>query len=217
MKNQTKPVARKDEIVIQELENEILIYDLNIHKAFCLNQTSAMVWHLCDGNRSVTQIAVEMGRKLKTLVSEDLVLLALDELSRNSLLVREEKADAYSPTQNRREIIKKIGLSSMIALPLVSFLIAPTAAAAQSGSPVGGVCNLANPTTCSTGNCLNSGGSGLCCASGSAQANAPGYTICTNDGSASAFSVRCCSGSAFVSAVQSCPTAGQTRYTCGAY
>lgn len=34
------PISRKANIVLQEFENEILIYDLSINKAFCLNRTS---------------------------------------------------------------------------------------------------------------------------------------------------------------------------------
>lgn len=217
MDNNQKPIARKNEIVSQEFENEVLIYDLHIHKAFCLNQTSALVWRLCDGNRSVSQIADEMSKNLKTLVSEDLVLFALGELSGNNLLQINTNSDSFFPTQNRREIIKKIGFTSLIALPLVSALVAPPATSAQSGGGIGQACTLGNSSTCSTGNCLNSGGSGLCCAFGSSQANSPGYTICTSDGSTSSFAVRCCSGSASVSPVQSCPSPGQTRYTCDSY
>lgn len=29
---------------MQELENEVLIYDLKADNAFCLNETSALVW-----------------------------------------------------------------------------------------------------------------------------------------------------------------------------
>lgn len=217
MDKKHKPVAQRNEIVIQEFDNETLIYDLINHKAFCLNQTSAIVWHLCDGKRDVSQIADEMSKKLKNLVSEDLVLLALAELRKENLLEKFEAYDSFFPQPNRREIIKKIGLSSIIALPLVSSLVAPMAISAQSAAAIGGACTLGTPSTCSTSNCLNSGGSGLCCSTISAQANNPGYTICTADASAAVFSVRCCSGSASVAAVQACPNVGDTRYTCNPY
>ncbi len=51
-----KPEARKDGLVIQDLPEEILVYDLNTNKAHCLNQTAAYVWQVCDGNNSVTDI-----------------------------------------------------------------------------------------------------------------------------------------------------------------
>lgn len=50
---ETYPEARHSNIVVRELEDELLIYDLLIHKAYCLNQTSAMVYRLCDGKSSV--------------------------------------------------------------------------------------------------------------------------------------------------------------------
>lgn len=125
MNNKQKSIARKHDIVIQEFKNDVLIYDLNIHKAFCLNHTSAMVWRLCKGIRSDWQIAEKMIIELKSFVCEDLVLLAMDDLDRNKLLEIKAETKLYFSQQNRRKIIKKIGLTSMIALPLVSTLIAP--------------------------------------------------------------------------------------------
>ena len=42
MKSGRNPLSRQDNIVIQELKDEILIYDLQ-NKALCLNQTSATI------------------------------------------------------------------------------------------------------------------------------------------------------------------------------
>lgn len=53
--------------LVQELEKEILVYDLGIDKAFCLNKTSAIIWQLCNGANSVADIAELMSRKLKIL------------------------------------------------------------------------------------------------------------------------------------------------------
>jgi hypothetical protein len=43
MTSQNNPKNRKNDIVIQELKDEILIYDLTTNKAYCLNETSAAV------------------------------------------------------------------------------------------------------------------------------------------------------------------------------
>jgi hypothetical protein len=37
-----KPISRQQNIVVQDLGSEVLIYDLTINKAFCLNETSAL-------------------------------------------------------------------------------------------------------------------------------------------------------------------------------
>ena len=36
MESKNIPKARQEDIVVQELENELLIYDFRIDKAFCL-------------------------------------------------------------------------------------------------------------------------------------------------------------------------------------
>ncbi len=49
------PRARQDELVVEELSDETLVYDLKRHKANCLNRTAALVWQDCDGQTSVAQ------------------------------------------------------------------------------------------------------------------------------------------------------------------
>jgi hypothetical protein len=51
------PHSRTKELVVQELKGELLIYDLSTNKAFCLNETSALVWQLCDGKSSISEIS----------------------------------------------------------------------------------------------------------------------------------------------------------------
>ena len=86
----TKATSRSTEIIVQNLENEILIYDLKTNKAFCLNETSALIFQLCDGNKTVAQIKDLLSVKLKTQISEDLVWLALDGLKKNNLMENQE-------------------------------------------------------------------------------------------------------------------------------
>ena len=51
MNNSQVPVARKQGLVVQEMPDEVLIYDLDTNKAHCLNQTAAFVWKSCDGKK----------------------------------------------------------------------------------------------------------------------------------------------------------------------
>lgn len=44
------------ELVVQEFEKEVLIYDLNNHKAYTLNETSSLVWRMCDGKTSIKRM-----------------------------------------------------------------------------------------------------------------------------------------------------------------
>ena len=50
------PMARQNGLVVQEMPDEVLVYDLDTNKAHCLNQSAALVWKSCDGNNSVGDI-----------------------------------------------------------------------------------------------------------------------------------------------------------------
>ena len=161
MNNSQKPVARQEGLVIQEMPDEVLVFDLETNKAHCLNQTAAFVWKSCDGKNSVAEIARLFGDESGKPVSEDLIWLAIDQLNDNQLLAESLKADFKN--QTRREVIKKVGLAAVIALPLVSSLIAPTAALAVT-------CSGTNGSACAGGTCCN----GVCC-----QGVIGGSTVCT--------------------------------------
>ncbi len=160
MKSQNKPVRRKEDIIVQELNGEILIYDLKANKAVCLNEVSSLVWDACDGNQSVSEISQSIGKKLNSPANEDIVWLALDQLKKERLIANGAEVVSKFDGMSRREVIRKVGLGTMIALPLVSSLVAPTAVSAQSqtcraGEPFGshqGVgCNCQSNGNCSSG------------------------------------------------------------------
>jgi hypothetical protein len=132
MKQKAAPLSRKNDIVVQDLNGEVLIYDLKSNKAFCLNETSALVWQACDGTKSVSEISQAISNKLSEPANEDLVWLALDQLKQENLLDNSEEVVSNFAGMSRREAIRKVGLGTMIALPFVTGLIAPTAAMAQS-------------------------------------------------------------------------------------
>ena len=154
-----KPKSKKNNIVVQNLDTETLVYDLNINKAFCLNETSAMVWQLCDGTKSISEIADLMSKNLKMLVSEDFVWLAISNLQKEKF-IEIESNQPFFDGKSRREVIKKIGFASMIALPVVASVIAPSAIDAQSGCRSNG--QTCPPASGMQGTCC----SGLRCASG---------------------------------------------------
>ncbi|MEO6588017.1 MAG: PqqD family protein [Pyrinomonadaceae bacterium] len=147
-----KPIARKDDLVIQEVGGEILVYDLRTNKAICLNQTSALVWQNCDGKKNAIEIATDIEKKLGSNVNEDFVWFAVNQLQKENLLDEENIIVNKFEGLNRREIIKKIGLTSMAAIPVVVALAAPTAIHAQSCTAMGGSCTVgATPSTCCPG------------------------------------------------------------------
>jgi len=148
------PVGRTNNLVVQEFEKEVLVYDLTDHRAMSLNETSARVWRACDGQRSVSDIAAEIG-------DEGVTLLALSELKKAKLV--DAKAPELTKFEGmpRREAIKRIGMSSLIALPIIASLATP--ALAQGTCPpntncTGGArcpgCPCANNNNCASNSCV---------------------------------------------------------------
>ena len=129
-REQLSPEARKEGLVIHKLGEEVLVYDLNRHKAHCLNKTAALVWERCDGKTSVAQLVQQLETELKTRVDREVVWLAVDQLDKSRLLQSRIAPDANRISLSRRELIKRAGLGAAIALPVVSSIIAPTAAQA---------------------------------------------------------------------------------------
>ena len=131
-KERRLPLARKQDLIVKELQDEVMVYDSKRKKAFCLNQTSAAVWKHCDGKTTVS----EMTRQLQTIdssLSDSVVWFALQQLETDGLLEQSISAPAEVAGLTRKEVIRKFGLAAAI-VPLVAVLVAPTPAKAFSGN-----------------------------------------------------------------------------------
>ena len=134
------PTARRDGLVIQELEGETLVYDRKRDKAHCLNRTAALVWKSCNGRFTVDEIAERLRAELQREVDSQVVWLALAQLRRKHLLAdslqrRSLGSGGFNRSHiSRRELAIRFGKAALIALPLITTIAAPTPAAAG-GSP----------------------------------------------------------------------------------
>lgn len=157
------PQARNTNIVEQELGKELLIYDLTANKAYQLNETSKVVFNACENGRSFDDL------KREHQFSDELIYLALDALQKENLLGSNYEPRFTGPS--RREVIRKVGLASLIALPVVVALVAPTAAIAASlncgcaaplnlNARTAGCACVSNDDCC--GVCLANGGAPVC-------------------------------------------------------
>lgn len=118
------PKARNSEIIVREFDRERLIYDLTTHRAYQLNETLMIIHQACDGKTNFSEL------KRKHKFTDDLIDFALDELQANNLL-EGERTNHFSGF-SRREIIKRVGLASMVALPMITGIIVPSAVNAAS-------------------------------------------------------------------------------------
>ncbi len=153
-----KPEKRRDGIVVKELPDEVLVYDLERHEAHCLNPSAAVVFKNCDGDHTVGELARLLRRELGAPADEAWVRLALERLGRAHLLEESGPAPRGARGVSRREILKKAGVGLAAALPLVTSIVAPTPVEAAatcvqccSSAPVGTPCS--NPVALCTGVC----------------------------------------------------------------
>lgn len=191
------PKARLENIVVQETETELLIYDLISNKALCLNETSRIVWQACDGKMTFD----DFRKKTNLKFSDELIWLALDQLKLDDLLDKSVEIESKFNGLTRREALRKVGFATMIALPMVSSIIAPTPVSAQSGGGAG-LFEACSSISCNPGlNCVPGdsllGNQDVCCVG--TVGTAPGRSIqdCENTNSTICSNLAansCCSG-----------------------
>ena len=136
------PLARKEGLLVEELSDEVLIYDLHRKKAHCLNQAAALIWNHCNGKTGVAEIAQILGANLNTPVDQEMVWFGLREIGRNHLLEKQVLPPSGKIRISRRELIRRVGLA--VSIPLVISVLAPTASASL--SCVGAFCTSSGPT-----------------------------------------------------------------------
>lgn len=135
-----QPLARQSSLVIKELDDETLVYDLESDQAHCLNYTAARIWKSCDGRNTVEEIAAQLNTPGQPAVAESVVWQALDQLEKFELLETPIGGSAaVLGDVSRRQAVQALGVAAM-ALPIVTSILVPTAAMAAS-IPAGGCCD----------------------------------------------------------------------------
>jgi hypothetical protein len=133
MKNQTKlPFLRTENLVVKELPDELLIYDLEKNKAFCFNETARLIMEECDGTKTIDEAIESLNRKLKSNLSEEIVWMTIEQLKKADFIEKDYQIPIQTTKVTRRKILQTAATLG-IALPIVTSLVAPTAANAQSG------------------------------------------------------------------------------------
>ena len=128
-----KPKTRSAQLLVEELVDELLVYDVERNQVHCLNGTAVRVWTLCDGNRTVSDIARDLNTDLSHEEAETLVWSALDQFNEKHLLeVEEQTLESHRPEgMTRRQMLLRLSLVVGL-LPLVDSIVSPEAALAQS-------------------------------------------------------------------------------------
>ena len=149
------PRARTSRLVTRDLGDELLVYDLERHKAYCLNQVAMQVFRHCDGETTIPDMALRIGTALGMPVDEQAVRLGLVRLERAHLL---DGAVAHILHTSRREMLRTLGRAAAVVVPLDTAITVPTSAQAQATGciPFGSVCQGPPLDRCCAGSCNES-------------------------------------------------------------
>lgn len=149
----TMPQSRSEQLVIQEMADETLVYDLDRHKAHCLNKTASVVWSHCDGTTTVSEMAEILHRDLNLPVDEEVVWLAISQLGKAKLLDGPAQKPFTGAVPARREVMKRMGLigAAAMLLPVITSIVAPAAVSAASCKAKGKGCTTG--AECCSGVC----------------------------------------------------------------
>jgi hypothetical protein len=148
-----KPVARAEDLVIEELGEELLVYDQTNDTAHSLSVAATRVWRACDGETSEKALSAKLD------LDADTVTRALEELDECNLL---DNGEPISGMTRREATLKTAKLGVGVAsAPLIYSILAPAPALAVTqqyclrGSPCSeggcGVCMQIKCACCGTG------------------------------------------------------------------
>lgn len=163
------PHARQDQLIVQAVMDETLVYDLRSHRAHCLNQTAAFVWRSSDGKTPVAGLAEKLRAQDARFAGaadssmEEVVALALQQLDAIGLL-NPQPAPAVAARISRREVARRLGVVGGLAalVPAITSITAPTAAMAASPTCIanGKACTMFD--TCCSGKACDAQSAGRC-------------------------------------------------------
>lgn len=145
---------QRDDLIVQKVGDEVIVYDLASHRAHSLNRTAALVFEKLDGKHDVDALARHLGKALGSGPQKGLAAEAVNELAAADLL----RPGAGLP---RRSLLR--GLAAGL-LPVVVSIAVPPAAAAASCVVNGDPCTFGVSVCCdSCDSCTNFGSGPFSC------------------------------------------------------
>lgn len=141
-----KAKSRTD-LIIKQIEEELVVYDLERDQGHTLNPTAALVFQMCDGRTTPDEMAAQMSHTLDVPYADKLTWMALDRLDQAHLLTHKlERPVSVQLGLTRRQMLKLAGKAGVVMalLPMVASIVVPTPAQASSGGHPGGDGNPGN-------------------------------------------------------------------------
>ena len=167
-----KPRARTDDLVIEEVDDELLVYDSTNKRGHCLSATAARVWRACDGHSDVSALseALELDAEVVSQALDELEALELlDTQGLNVVQAGSGNGDGLTRRQLARRSAR-VG-AGLAAAPLVYSINVSSAMALATPTPF--QCNLFTVQSCGTSSGCGRIAGCCCCCQGDAAAARP--------------------------------------------
>src|SRR5262249_36168029 len=160
-----------DDLVVEEVGEELLVYDQTNDTAHSLSVAAVRVWKACDGETNVKALVAQLE------LDDDTVKRALEELDDCNLLDNGDQSDGMT----RREATLKtaqvgVGVASA---PLIYSILAPMPALAATQQYCLGIFSQCTQDVGGTGCGICHMSGCACCGPGSV--SGPGLKLCTQD------------------------------------
>jgi hypothetical protein len=144
------PIARSEDLLVQSLGEESVVYDDATKEAHCLKPLAAKVFEHSDGHTKVDAIAARVSEELGETVTVPQVQDAVAQLEAHGLMDHGPGSNDIS----RRELMRrsaKVGATAAVSAPLISSVFSAPAWAAGTSK----TCGQLLCCTCFTGSGLN--------------------------------------------------------------
>ena len=139
-------------LIARRIGDELLLFDEQTSTAHCLNGIAGEMWMTCERESSAIEV-IEVLRPNWPDIEEEVVWASLSKLAAEGLL---ETTVQENISTGRRELIRKLGFTAAVVLPIVmtSVLIPPAAAAASPCGMTGSLCGAGHPPCCAGFHCV---------------------------------------------------------------
>jgi hypothetical protein len=174
----SRPAARAEDLLVEQVNDETVVYDRRTNDAHCLTPLAAAVFAHCDGETPTDRIATLASERLGEPVDETGVANALAQLGERDLLVVSASGNGLS----RRQMIGKsaVAAGTLAGASLITSIAAPTALAADSKIPPG-CTGCGKNSDCASNHCCQSN-AGKTCSQTCCVGNNNSCHVCTVSG-----------------------------------
>jgi hypothetical protein len=142
---------RRKKLIARWSGDELVLYDQESTTAHCLNRIAGEMWLACECESSPIEVAAALREDWPEIEAE-VVHGSLSQMAAAGLLEATTKQECDSPS--RRELIRRLGITAAVALPIVvTSVLIPSPAAAASCATITQACSTSRPC-CSPLTCL---------------------------------------------------------------